>query len=253
MDDAVSEVKVYTPDNLWEYIDGAAESYLSYGFQALRFCDLSGDGLTVTVHVYDMGSRLNAFGIYDMERPDGTPRLAVGAEAVVLPPYQCLLLKDRYYVKIDAFEGEITEAVGKQLLEAVAEALPGADGFPEALVWLPVEGKVPDSEGFVKEGYLGLTDLRNCVHADYVGEGDHRYQIFVMIPDAEEDVESVWQGLGPKWEGKAHGDYSVRFREVPYRGFVGVVITEKGIFGASDAESEEELMARLERVVAGMD
>ena len=42
----VSEVSTYEPENLWEYINGAAELFLAYGFQFLRSCDLyrSGSG-----------------------------------------------------------------------------------------------------------------------------------------------------------------------------------------------------------------
>ena len=28
-----SEVKTYTPDNLWEYINGAADQFIEYGFR----------------------------------------------------------------------------------------------------------------------------------------------------------------------------------------------------------------------------
>ena len=98
------EVKVYGTDDLWEYIDGAAERFVIYGFQILRFREFSKEDLMLTAEIYDMGSPLNAFGIYTTERPAEGKRLSIGSEAVIGPSH-CLLLKDQYYVKIIMLRG----------------------------------------------------------------------------------------------------------------------------------------------------
>ena len=64
------EPATYPAEKLWEVIDGAAEQYLSYDVQGLSTCDLGQGDLLVTVSIYDMGSRLNAFGIYGSERSE---------------------------------------------------------------------------------------------------------------------------------------------------------------------------------------
>ena len=61
------EVRVWTSENLWEYIDGAAELFIDYEVVTCRVADLSAGGVTVTVDLYDMGTPLNAFGIFDLE------------------------------------------------------------------------------------------------------------------------------------------------------------------------------------------
>jgi hypothetical protein len=55
----------FFPESLFEYIDGAAESYLSYDFRELLVVDLEKKGTeaTLTLEIYDMGSPVNAFGI----------------------------------------------------------------------------------------------------------------------------------------------------------------------------------------------
>ena len=60
----------FFPENLFEYIDGAAESYLSYEFRELLVVDLvkKGTEATLTLEIYDMGSPVNAFGIFGAER-----------------------------------------------------------------------------------------------------------------------------------------------------------------------------------------
>lgn len=243
---ASSEVSKYNPENLWEYIDGAAELFLAYGFQFLHSCDLSLDNLSVTVDIYDMGTRLNAFGIYAAERPGERKAFTIGAEAVVSPPYQCLLLKDCYYVKVNVFEGQITETTGKTLLESIAKSLPGGDGFPEELQLLPPKGMVSGSEGFAREGHLGLTELRNCVYARYIGETGHEHQYFMVTPDPGESSESVWEKLTSKWKPMKYEGYSVLLRKIPYKGMVGIILTEKGILGVSDSANESEILKKLD-------
>ena len=94
------EVLTYDADNLWEYINGAAELFVEYDVQTCRTADLSAGDLTVTVDLYDMGTPLNAFGIFVRERPVAGAPLPNATEATVSPPYQALLLKGTTYVKV---------------------------------------------------------------------------------------------------------------------------------------------------------
>ena len=90
-----SEVHSYTADNLWEYINGAAELFVEYDVQTCYTGDLASGGLVVTVDYYDMGTPLNAFGVYVRERPDPGIEIVGATEALISPPYQALLLKGR--------------------------------------------------------------------------------------------------------------------------------------------------------------
>ena len=50
--------KIYDSESLWEYINGAAELFLAYGFQELRVRDLGSGELVMTVSIYDLTGRL---------------------------------------------------------------------------------------------------------------------------------------------------------------------------------------------------
>lgn len=50
----VSETWILGPAELWEYIDGAAEHYLAYGFRELRAKEMRRDCVGVTLQVYDL-------------------------------------------------------------------------------------------------------------------------------------------------------------------------------------------------------
>ncbi len=241
------DVKTFYSDNLWEYINGAADQFLAFGFSELRYQDFSKDGVVVTVHLYDMGSRLNAFGIYDTERPDDSRRRKIGAEAVILPPYQCLMLKGDIYVKVDAYEGEITEDVGKQILTALAASLTGSDDLPDELTRLPKKNQKEGSEGYIRSNYLGLSELQNCVFAHYE-DGDNTYQHFIMLTKEKLSAQALKDKLGSRWGQMTLDGHPVFYREVPYKGLVGLVITDTGIYGVSDNKNRNEFFDRLRLV-----
>ena len=46
----------FTPDTLWEQINGAAETFLQYGFRNLETAELKHGETVVSVGIYEMGS-----------------------------------------------------------------------------------------------------------------------------------------------------------------------------------------------------
>lgn len=241
--ESASDVLIYDADNLWEYINGAAELFVSFGVQSCRTTDLASGDLIVTVDLYDMGTPLNAFGVYNQEASGETVALADAVSAMISPPYQALLLKGHTYAKVNVFEGELDLETGQQLLEALAAALPGETSLPEELALLPDQGKVAGTDAYQAEAFLGLGELSNCVFADYALDGEESWKGFVVTPDA---ASEVWEALAGAWESTEHNGATVLFREVPYRGLVGVIQTEEGTFGVSGAADEAQLLSRLD-------
>ena len=237
------EVLIYDADTLWEYINGAAELFVSYGVRSCQTTDLASGDLTVTVDLYDMGTPLNAYGVFEREASGEAVDVPGAVAALVSPPYQALLLKGSTYAKVNVFEGELTMDAGKDLLEALAAALPGEGSLPPEFGLLPSNGKLAGSEAYQAEAFLGLTELTDCVFAEYGGDGEETWQGFVVLPDA---ASSVWETLAGQWNSVELGGAEVLFREVPYRGFVGVLRTESGMFGVSGAADQEVLLTRLE-------
>lgn len=244
--DRESEVKTYYSDNLWEYINGAADNFISYGFQTLKCCDISKDGLIVTLNIYDMDAPINAFGIFNSERDPEEESLDIGAESVILPPYQCLMLKGLYYIKIDVYEGEITQVNGRELLKAVAQALPGDDKLPGELNMLPLQNKISGSEDFIKQDFLGLKVLENCLFAEYKKK-DTEYKIFWIILEKNQSCEDVWKKF-VEWDTEKIGLGTV-FKKVPYSGYTGLSLTSKGIVGVAGFMSKKMMLKNLKKIV----
>jgi len=238
-------VTSYDAESLWEFINGAAETFMQYGFQGVETAELSRDGTTLSVSIYDMGSALNAYGIYRSELPDSSEPLAIGAQAIVSPPYQALMAKDRFYVKVDVYDGAMDDAAGRAVLEDIAGSLPGSDGMPEEFAALPEKDRVAGSEQFTREAFLGLRELKRCVSAEYVGGGT----VFAVLPPAGSDVDATWQELSSKWKAlDADGRADVLTKKVPYTGLVGVTRKGDAIVGVVGAEDEAGLLESLSKL-----
>jgi len=237
------DVLTYDADNLWEYINGAAELFVEFGVQTCRTADLASGDLTVTVDLYDMGSPLNAFGVYERERPGDPVTVPGAASGVVSAPYQALLLKGSTYAKVNAFEGELTDEAGLELLEALAASLPGDTSPPAELSLLPTGGRIAGTEGYKPKAYLGRAELTDCLYAEYSRDGEGSWEGFVVLP---ESAATVWEVLTGSWERTEHGGETVLYTEVPYSGFVGLARRGDLLLGVAEAADRDQMLARLE-------
>ena len=132
------------------------------------------------------------------------------------------------------------------LLSTLAAALPGAATLPEELALLPQNGLVAGSGGFQPESFLGLSELTDCLYAEYSMEGEEPWQGFAFLPEV---ASARWDALAESWQSLESEGLPILFREVPYTGFVGVVQTSTGIFGVSGAADQAELLSRFEQLL----
>ncbi len=186
------EPEIYTPETLFEYINGEAEIYIAYDFiEMATGVQILGDDIlaSVTFDVYDMGTPLNAFGIYSSFRRPELEFDAIGAEAIV-SELNLRFWKGRFYVQVNAGDAEsvLTEAMHAGA-RAVADAiLPTA--LPEQFAWLPAEGRVPRSLRYVATGFLGQEVFEGALEARYAmpgGEG----RAFVVEQVSTEAAETA--------------------------------------------------------------
>ena len=244
---AADTVNQYDSSNLWEYINGAADLFYTYGFQNLQSCELYSANIHLVVDVYNMGTALNAFGMYKTERGNINETLSIGTEAVISSPHQSLMLKDVYYIKLNIYEGELTSEKNKTLLRSIADILPGSKNYPAEFELLPNENKIEYSEHFAKESYLGLSELNNCAYADYkVNKIDFQY--FVIIPAENEKESEIWNRFSEKWKTLDLENKQILYKKIPYSGIVGITKTYKGIFGVTNCETTDQIVERFKKI-----
>ncbi len=178
--------RTFSPTNLYEYVDGAAELYLSLGFQSLQVAEYAdGHGGTAVVEIYRHESPVHAFGIYAQERPREGEYLTVGAEGYLAPPYLNFVIGAAYVkLSVDGL-GERSRDALRTFAEATCAAIGGDARLPAVLAAFPTDGKVAHSERFAARDFLGYDFLRAGFAADYVVEG-RRFQLFAIQAPQQE-------------------------------------------------------------------
>jgi hypothetical protein len=184
-------VKVFNPENLYDYIDGGADSYLSYSFQELLVVNYNrADKKYITIEIYEHQSPLLAFGIYAQERPTKDRFLKIGAQG-----YQedgiLNFLCSKYYVKISSHDEtpETAASMSKMALD-LASKLDAKAELPESLNYLPAEGKIENSENLINTNFLGYDFFSSTLVATYK-KGDKTFKIFVIPLNSDEEAKQI--------------------------------------------------------------
>lgn len=186
------EPRRFRPDSLFEYIDGAAEIYLSYDFQELLVAQYQAKGTkaSLTVEIYDMGTGRNAFGIYSAERYPESRFLSVGNQGY-LDEGTLNFLAGRTYIKLLCFEGGAqSEEFLKLFAHEIAGKVKNPGSLPGFLRAFPREGMIPNSEKFILRNFLGFKFLGNGFTANY-RVGDLEFDCFFLQGRSEPEVKSM--------------------------------------------------------------
>jgi hypothetical protein len=136
-----SQPERFTPETLYEKINGRADLYLSSGFVGLetqRFTADPAAGTRVEVFVYDMGTPENAFAVFSMQRRKGAASDDITPNAYRTENALFMAL-DKFYLEFIATEAsqQLHEAIGslaERFINAKGKAdladAPGAGLFP---------------------------------------------------------------------------------------------------------------------------
>jgi hypothetical protein len=182
----------FFPDDLFEYIDGAAESYLSYDFRELLVADLEkkGTDASLTLEIYDMGGPVNAFGIFGSERFPDNKTVPVG-QLAYCEGEALNFLAGRFYVKMLAFGlGEGTEAFLGEVGAKVASGIKPSGELPALIKGFPSEGLVARSEKYIKKNFMGYAFLSDGYVASYRA-GDREIEGFFIETRSDDEAESL--------------------------------------------------------------
>ncbi len=167
------KVATYNPENLYKYIDGEAELYMPYGFRkaaTVMYVKPGSPDIGIVANIFEMGSLLDAFGIYSNYRSPTLEQTKIGAEGF-LDESQLMFYQDRYFVQIEA-SGTVTQggSLFRSCAEAISRNLPGGKEKPRELEFLKVPGAVPLTEKYYAAGLLGYSFFGK----GFYGRGDDR-------------------------------------------------------------------------------
>lgn len=188
----VSEPRFFEPDKLFEYINGAADLYLLYGFRKVITVDyaVGADSSSVNVEIYCMESPMHAFGIYAAERSPEEQPIAIGVQGY-LGSNVLNFYKGPYYIKITSFAlSKDLSASFEQMGRSIADKIPGKFKEPEIFRYFPVENKVKQSERYIPTSFFGQSYLQNGYRCDYASDQEN-YQIFLVPLESDSAAQTV--------------------------------------------------------------
>jgi len=179
----------YTPDNLFEYIDGGADAHLQFDFEGLATATyVNPRKAEVTVDIYRYRNAVRAFGMYTQERPAGTTPLPVGVEGIAGPDY-LEFVAGPYYVKL-AQAGGKDDFHLRMFAEKIAAKLPGTREPPVVLKCFPNEGKRARAEKLTARNFLGYAFLHDAAAVPYFIDG-MQFRLFAVEGRDEADVRDM--------------------------------------------------------------
>jgi hypothetical protein len=160
----------FTPENLYDKIDGKAELYLSAGFVRLncqRFALKEAPDQWLEWFVYDMGALPQAFSVFTVQRrAEGQP--------LDLTEYAYRTQNALYFVCGSNYIEAVASAPSEPLMKAmlalagrfVAANPPSASPLPQ-LALFPSEGLVPGSYTLQSSDAFGFDRFKNVFTAQY--------------------------------------------------------------------------------------
>lgn len=251
----------YRPGTLWEYLNGGAPLYESYGFQELvhaRYQMQDDPDSGVTLDIFDMGSDLGAFGLFSSMRPPGAVTAARGAES-----YRSDIVgafwKGRVFVHVEADQEDtaLIEAVD-WLISEVSRKIPGTTDQPSILAVLPRDGLVVQSPRYLARDLLGHSFLPGGVIAVYRA-GEREGQVFfsdlgsgAAATGALQQLQNHQARWGEIGDGKPPvGSAGFEYSD-PALGQGTAVATGRFVIGAHGDLTAEERWSLLAGLIRGL-
>jgi hypothetical protein len=180
--DISQKAKTYHRDNLFNLVDGQAESFFAYGFEQVavqRYHDSA--GILLNVEIWQLATPADAYGLFSAAR-SGSPAV-IGNAGDSDPGRRLAFWQERCFVSLDADQpvpDDTLQAFGR----AISASLPRGGERPALVDRLPPTGLVERSDIFFHEemsiqmdvwlggeNILGLTQATNGVLGRYqIGE-----------------------------------------------------------------------------------
>jgi hypothetical protein len=186
------KVESFTPENLYDRINGAADAFLACNFAEmtqLSYNRINSDTY-ITIQCYRHDTPPDAYCIYAGERFPDAEFLAIGAEGY-REPQVLNFLSGSVYVKMETHDksAEANEALEK-IARTLAEKINAAPTLPALLQRLPEANKVERSELYISQSFLAHKFLHSAYTAQYQ-EGGNEYRQFIIDAGTPEAAKQM--------------------------------------------------------------
>jgi len=209
----------FNTKTLFDYIDGAAELYLTYGFQNLTVRRFEKSNQPpITLELYEMASSEDAFGVFSFEQQDESIGIGQGSE---FGGGLLRFWKGNYFVSIYAEgEGMEVESTILKIGRAAANSIPVTGPEPKLIDFIPGKnlGLVDKSVRYLKshvllnqrffvahQNILKLSRKTEAVLAQYLQDKQKIQLLLIRYPNSAEAADAYqnfMQAYLPDAKGK---------------------------------------------------
>ncbi len=246
------KVETFNAEKLYEKIDGRAEAYLAYGCVGLETMSFTKAGKSVDVYIYDMGTPLQAFGMFGIERNAEAKAAALGEDGYDSGG-SLYYWQGRYYAQVLSGSGDAAEAtLAAKVAKALSGKLPKGKSEIPGRKWFPTEGLVANSIAYVRQQALGQEWLGDVYTARYTVK-DKTVEAFLSRRKDEAEAKSLFTkyceflAKTAKMSTKPAGKVTLHIAD--QGGRFDVVYQHGAVFGgatyAEDQAAAEVVAARL--------
>jgi len=184
----VTDYPVFVPDNLWDFINGAADNYLAYGFIDLHVAEYKKGKNVIKLEIYKHADHTMAFGIYSSERSPTFTFMNLGAQGYIADG-SINFFKGNYYVKLRTYStNEKVLKSTESLALRVSEMLEGDSKMPAVLSLFPGSDKKLNEETYINESVLGHKFLSKAFKAIYE-KGPDMFSVFILAKSTTEEAK----------------------------------------------------------------
>lgn len=175
--------KIYTQKTLFHRVNGQAELFFKYGFQRSVsgiYQNRKNPQLQIEADIYEMGSVLQAFGIYSRFRSEDRPG-GIGLDSY-FDDQSAYFYKGRYFIILIATVPDLFSL--KQLATSISTKITDASPPPREIRFFPAEGLKPGSIQYFPEGLLGRKYLGRGFQATYMenfSDGEREMKLFIAL------------------------------------------------------------------------
>lgn len=210
----VTGYPVFGPENLWDFINGAADTYLAYGFIDLHVAEYKKGKNVIKAEIYRHSDNTMAFGIYSTERSPSFRFMNLGAQGYITDDGAINFFKGNFYVRIRTYsKNEKILQSAESLALKIANTLEANSEMPAVLSKFPDTGKKLNEETFINESVLGHTFLNKAFKADYE-LGTDNFSVFIMEKktpvDAQDTIEAYLAAAGIDATDSETGKYMLK-------------------------------------------
>jgi hypothetical protein len=248
--------QLYEQEGLYEYINGGAELYFSYGYRKSLTRVYNREGFPdLIVDIFDMGHSYNAYGLFLHNRETIDSAFGQGSQ---YSPGMLLFWKDRYFISILASpESEETKQAIMQLATYIDERIKVEGALPELPRYLPRRGRVERSMRFfyhpiwqntfyyiADDNLLNISSEAPAVMAQY-GEGPQRMVLLlVQYPDGNQ-AQMAWEQFRQNYLPDAENGQVIRIEDGRWTGALWQDHYVGAVFNAPSLRDGEQLLTSL--------